>query len=40
MIMQVLVGTKMIEVDQQVKQDRVLYEAATKRIIIFKIIRV
>ena len=31
MIMQVLAGTKIIEVDQTLKQDRQLYEAATKR---------
>ena len=30
MIMQVLAGTKIIEVDQNLKQDRQLYEAATK----------
>jgi protein transport protein SEC61 subunit alpha len=30
MIMQVLAGTKLIEVDQNVKHDRTLYEAATK----------
>lgn len=33
MIMQVLAGTKIIEVDQRVKEDKVLYEAATKCII-------
>ncbi len=33
MIMQVLAGTKIIEVDQSLKSDRDLYEAATKRII-------
>ena len=30
MIMQVLAGTKIIEVNQSVKEDRVLYEGATK----------
>lgn len=30
MIMQVLAGTRIIEVDQSLKQDRSLYEAATK----------
>ena len=30
MIMQVLAGTKIIEVDQNLKADRELYEAATK----------
>jgi protein transport protein SEC61 subunit alpha len=30
MIMQVLAGTRIIEVDQSLKQDRTLYEAATK----------
>ncbi len=33
MIMQVLAGTRIIEVDQSLKQDRTLYEAATKCII-------
>lgn len=31
MIMQVLAGTKIIVVDQSLKEDRVLYESATKR---------
>ena len=31
MIMQVLAGTKIIEVDQSLKEDRKFYEAATKR---------
>lgn len=31
MIMQVLAGTKIIEVDQKVSGDRVLYEGVTKR---------
>jgi hypothetical protein len=30
MIMQVLAGTKIIEVDQRVKEDKILYEGATK----------
>jgi protein transport protein SEC61 subunit alpha len=30
MIMQVLAGTKIIEVNQSVKEDKVLYEGATK----------
>jgi protein transport protein SEC61 subunit alpha len=30
MIMQVLAGTKIIEVDQSLKDDRTLYEGATK----------
>lgn len=34
MIMQVLAGTKIIEVDQTVKQDRVLYEGATKCMVL------
>ena len=37
MIMQVLVGTKIIEVNQSVKEDRILYEGATKRNIKYKI---
>lgn len=36
MIMQVLAGTKIIEVDQRVKEDKILYEGATKRRFIFK----
>ena len=34
MIMQVLAGTKIIEVDQSLKSDRDLYEAATKCILL------
>ncbi len=34
MIMQVLAGTRIIEVDQSLKQDRSLYEGATKCIYI------
>lgn len=36
MIMQVLAGTKLIDVDQSVKHDRTLYEGATKRKIKIK----
>lgn len=38
MIMQVLAGTKIISVDQSLKQDRQLYEGATKRKNLFLIL--
>lgn len=34
MIMQVLAGTRIIEVDQNLKDDKALYEGATKRLVI------
>lgn len=37
MIMQVLAGTKIIEVDQSLKSDRDLYEASTKCMDLFKL---
>ena len=34
MVMQLLAGAKIIDVDQNVKEDRILYEGAQKRTII------